>query len=241
MKKTTILMAMMVFFPSIMFGQRFLSEEQEEEIKLTGKYYWKESSGSEEAIAYQYALNGLTDRIISDVVYQTKKREEVLKELEMRAHVGRIRQEGSACVLAWIAKDSVFVTTQRPLNPPQTIVVPPPVDTHVEPPVSTLQPGATNNDVTDVILQELISCKNYKEVNKVANRRGLVKGEMNTSEGFSRPDLCYIAVFDPGWSLVALLDKGGTSRMDLKSGQPIQNPESYYQNKGYNLWYLQRK
>ena len=76
MKKTTILMAMMVLLPSIMFAQSFLSEEQELEIK-TEKYYWEEGNAFDETMAYHDALNNLTERIISDVVYQTKKRNRV--------------------------------------------------------------------------------------------------------------------------------------------------------------------
>lgn len=240
MKKTTILMATMVLLPSILFGQSFLSEEQELEIK-TDKYYWEEGNAFDETMAYHDALNNLTERIISDVVYQTKKRDEVLKELEMKAHTGRIRQEGMVCVVAWIAKDSVFVTTQRPLNRPQEPIVTPPSSNNVEPPVTKPNPCTNTNKVDDPVLQELRSCKNYKEVNKVANRHGFVKGDFNTSAGFDRPDLCLIAVFDSNWSLTALLDKGGSSRIDLLSGQTIQNPESNYRNKGYTIWYLQRK
>ena len=240
MKKTTILMAMMVLFPSIISAQSFLSEEQELEIK-TDKYYWEEGNAFDETMAYHDALNNLTERIISDVVYQTKKRDEVLKELEMKAHTGRIRQEGMVCVVAWIAKDSVFVTTQRPLNPPQEPVVTPPTSTNEKPSVTTPNPSANTNKVDDPVLQELMSCKTYKEVNKVANRRGFVKGDFNTSDGFDRPDLCLIAIFDSNWALVALLDKGSSSRMDLLSGQTIQNPETHYRNKGYTIWYLQRK
>lgn len=240
MKKITILMATMVLFPSIMFAQSFLSEKQELEIK-TEKYYWEEGNAFDETRAYHDALNNLTERIISDVVYQTKKRDEVLKELEMKAHTGRIRQEGMVCVVAWIAKDSVFVTTQRPLNPPQEPVVTPPSSTNEKPSVTTPNPGTNTNTVDDPVLQELMSCKNYKEVNKVASRHGFVKGDFNTSAGFDRPDLCLIAVFGSNWTLAALLDKGNSSRLDLLSGQTIQNPESYYRNKGYNLWYILRK
>lgn len=240
MKKTTILMTLMVLLPSIMFSQSFLSEEQELEIK-TDKYYWEEGNAFDETMAYHDALNNLTERIISDVVYQTKKRDEVLKELEMKAHTGRIRQEGMVCVVAWISKDSVFVTTQRPLNPPQKPVVTPPTSTNEKPSVTTPNPGTNTNKVDDPVLQELMSCKNYKEVNKVANRRGFIKGDFNTSAGFDRPDLCLIAVFDSNWTLVALLDKGNSSRMDLLSGQTIQNPETHYRNKGCTIWYLQRK
>lgn len=240
MKKITVLMATMVLLPSIMFAQSFLSEEQEMKIK-TDKYYWEEGNAFDETMAYKDALNNLTERIISDVVYQTKKRDEVLKELEMKAHTGRIRQEGMVCVVAWIAKDSVFVTTQRPLNRPQEPVATPPTSTNEKPSVTTTNPGTNTNKIDDPILQELMSCENYKEVNKVANRHGFVKGDFNTSAGFDRPDLCLIAVFDSNWSLTALLDKGSSSRIDLLSGQTIQNPESHYRNKGYTTWYLQRK
>lgn len=241
MKRIKIVLVMMLLFPSVIFAQNYLTEEQEEDIKVSGKYYWKEGCDIEETTAYQNALNSLTERIISDALYQTKKREEVLRELEMKAHTGQIQQEGMVCVVAWIAKDSVFVTTQRPLNPPQEQVVTPPTSTNEKPSVTTPNPGTNNNKVDDPVLQELMSCKTYKEVNKVANRRGFVKGEFNTSAGFDRPDLCLIAVFDSNWAFAALLDKGGSSRMDLLSGQTIQNPETHYRNKGYIIWYLQRK
>lgn len=241
MRKVTIIMVLMVLATTTAFAQNYLSEKKEQSIKLSGNYYWDEGTDFDEAIAYHDALNNLTERIASDVVYQNKKREEVLKELKAKAHFGRIRQEGMVCVLAWIAKDSVFVTAHIPSNPPHTTVVPQPVETHVDPPVVTPRSDSNANEVADDVLQELINCKNYKDVNKSANRHGLVRGDLNSSEGFDRPDLCYIAVFDSSWSLVALLDKGGTTRMDLKSGQMVQNPETYYRNNGCNLWYLQRK
>lgn len=226
---------------SIVSAQSYLTDEQEQTIKFSGKYYWEEGNDFDDAIAYNNALNNLTERIIGDVIYQTKKREEVLKELEMKAHTGRIRQEGMICVVAWIAKDSVFVTTQRPLNRSQEPSVTPPSSNKVESPVSKPNPSTNTNNVDDPVLRELMSCKNYREINKVANRSGIVKGEFNTSAGFDKPDLCLIAVFDTNGSLVALLDKGGTSRMDLLSEKMINNPESFYREKGYNLWFLQQK
>lgn len=237
------LILFLLLIPQIsVFAQNYLTDEQEQSIKLSNKYYWEEGSDFDEVVAYENALNNLTERIISDVVYQTKKRDEVLKELEMKAHTGRIPQEGMVSVVAWIAKDSVFVTSQRPLNPPQTTVVPQPVGKHVEPlVVAKPQPVLNNKEVSDIVLQELIKCKNYKEVNKIANKHGMVKGNINSSNGFDRPELCYIAIFDTSWSLVALFDKGGTSRKDLLSGQTMQNLESYYRSKGCCFLYLLRK
>lgn len=260
MKKIKIIIVILISFPSTVFAQNYLTQEQEQSIKLSGRYYWDEGNDFNDVKAYQIALNNLTERIIRDAVYQTKKREEVLKELEMKAQTGRIQQEGMACVLAWIAKDSVFVTTQRPLNSLQASSRP--EETPKVPVVVTQQPNEINNSknetppstkpiavsqtsanhkVDDPVLHELLNCKNYKEVNKVANRRGLVRGDINSADGFDKPELCYIAVFDFDGALVALLDKGDTSRVDVLSGNTIQNPRNYYRNKGYNLLYLQRK
>lgn len=252
MKTIKIITLLPLFLPMAVFAQNYLTEEQEQDLKLSGRFYWGEGDGFNETKAYQIALNNLTEKIISDDVPHTKKKEEILKELEKKARVGRIKQEGMVCVLAWIAKDSVWITTQKPFNPPQ--VSPQPADSPKSPPIATsnsqvsnnsnndtLSHPNTNNKVNDAVLQELLNCKDYKDVNKVANRRGLVRGDMNSAVGFDRPELCYIAVFNSNWSLVALLDKGGMSRTDLLSGQSIQQPESYYRNKGYYLWYLQKK
>lgn len=231
-------------FPVYVSAQEYLSEDMERNIKLSGRYYWKEGLDFDMGKAYSFAIDKLTEKIISEVVYQTKRREEVLKELEMKAQIGLKKQEGMVCVLAWIAKDSVFVTTQRQLNDRQALT------NTVS--VSTGKDSVCNTDVVnninnvkkksyDIVLQELMCCKNISDVNKVANRRGLVKGAFNSSTGFNKPEQCYIAVFDSKRTLIALLNKGETSRVELLSGQQIQDAESFYRHKGYDLWYLLKK
>lgn len=260
MNKRRIIAAILIFFPGVVFAQHYLTEEQEQNIKLSGKYYWDEGSAFDDVKAYHIALNNLTERIISDALFQTKKREEVLKELEMGAHTGRIKQEGMTHVLAWIAKDSVFITSHRPLNPPQESFQL--AETPKEPISATRQSNtdndynnesqpssptivssrtSTNNNVGNTVVQELMNCKNYKDVNKVARRHGLVTGEINRMDGFDKPEMCYIAVFDSNWYVVALLGKGTSSRMDLLSEKLIQNPTNQYIKEGYNILYLQQR
>ena len=241
MKTTNIIITLILFLPSIIFAQNYIPEKQEQNIKLSGKYYWDEGNNFDITSAYKEALNNLTERIIVEVACKTQKREEILKELEMKANIGQIRQEGMSCVLAWIAKDSVFVTTRRPLNPSQNQVITTVESKIVETPANTTNLDSNKGNVNDAVLQELINCKNYKDIDKVAIKYGFVKGDFNSSKGFDRPNLCFIAVFDSNLSLVALLDKGDTYRKDLLSGQTIQNPETYYHNNGCDLWYLQRK
>ena len=243
MKKKFLVIAFVSALPILMSAQVYLSDDQEKNIKLSGRYYWDEGFDTDGDRASQQALNNLTLRIISDVVYQTKKRDEVLKELEMNAHTGQIALEGMVCVLAWIARDSVFVTAQRPLNPPP-VRVDATQSTNApakEQPITAKSEHSIEDKVIDPVLQELTGCKSYRDVQRVANRRGLVKGSINSSDGFVNPEQCFVAVFDSKGTLVALLDKGTAARLDLLSGQTIQNPESYYHAQNYYLWYLQKK
>lgn len=240
-KGNKILIIIIMFLPSFVFAQSYLTEDIEQDIKLSGKYYWEEGYDFDETKACQIALKELTNRIISDAVNQTNNREDFLRELEIDAHLNRIRQEGMICIIAWIVKDSVFVTSQGHLNKLQESAINSSTSTVFEPSSTSTFSDMNTSKTDDIVLQELLKCKNYKEINKVINRRGLVKGEMNSSEGFDRPDLCYIAIFDTNGLLKGLLDRGNLSRKDLISGQKIQNPESYFRNEGYNLLYLQRK
>jgi len=234
-----------------LFGQDYLSRDRENEIKMSGQYYWGEGSYFVEDSAKMFALNELCNFIIQDAVGQSEHQDEILKEIKMDAHVGRLLQQGKIKILAWIAKDSVLltVTTQRPITryEPQSVpVAPAPVVKQKEESVSqpktvpalALNPVATDNPV----LRNLVSCKTYNDVRRVATMNGLVRGStINSSEGFSNPEKCIIAVFTVNGTLTALLDTGDTSRTDLLSGTTIQNPEQYYNKDSYFLWYLQQK
>lgn len=218
-----------LLFASFLNAQQFLSAEREREIKKTGNYYWAEGEHpKQEDIARSLAFNSLSEEILQYAVYQSIKNKEDLKELEMSVHFDRIQQEGMICVLAWISKDSVFVTTRRPVQTAQN----PTITRPVEP--------TKDEIVTDPVMQKLVKCKTYKEINKILQQNGCIIGALNSSKGFDNVEQCIIAVFSNDGRLQALLDKGAECRTDLISGEIIKTPETYYINKGYNLLYVQK-
>ena len=110
--------AFTLLFMPCLNAQQYISIEREREIKKSGNYYWAEGEHpKDENVAKSIAFTYLGDDIITDAVQQTIKNKEDLKELEMSVHFDRIEQEGVICILAWIEKDSVYVTTRRPIQP----------------------------------------------------------------------------------------------------------------------------
>lgn len=230
-------MIVLSLFPCLLFSQEYLSFEEEKRIKFSDDYYWAESSDFDLEQATIQAMDYLVEKVISDAVYQTIERNEMLEELELKVNKSRIRQEGKFHMIVWIAKDSVTVKVQKPLqsdskeqNQQLTEIPKQKEDGN--------SAGYTNKDSA---IDALKSCKNYKEVNRVTRQYGFMRGELNSSKGFDHPEYCYIAVFSDDYKMVALLDKGTSSRIDLITGQVINNPESFYdKNKGYKLWYFQQ-
>ena len=232
-----------------LFGQDFLPKERENEIKMSGNYFWGEGSDFNEELAKFSASVELSNQIIKDAVGQSVQLDEMLKVIETGVHLDRLPQQGKIKILAWIVKDSVLLTviTQRPItqpNKPESISSTPvvqqkeefiPQPSHVPTPV--LNPAKTDNSV----LQELAVCKTYNDVKRVATTKGLVRGEFGGgSKGFSNPENCIIAVFTTDGKLTALLDTGVNSRTDVLSGNIIQKPEQYYNSEVYYLWYMQQ-
>ena len=245
----------------LLYGQDFMSRERENEIKMSGKYYWGEGSDFVEEMAKLIAFVELSNQIIQDAVGQSEQLDEILKAIDMGAHLERLPLQGKNKILAWIAKDSVLltVTNQRPItrNEPQPPPAAPAIqgqqesDPQPEPEqelTSAPQPELESihelNPVTtgNIVLQELSSCKTYNEVRRVATINGLVRGQIGAgSIGFLNPENCIIAVFNSNGMLLALLDTGGNSRMDILSGNTVSNPEQYYNREGYYLMYMQQK
>jgi len=108
--------ALIFTFQCEVFGQTFLSKEQEKNIKVSRKYFFGEGSDFNIDIAHQNALEDLTNQIISAKILQSTKAEEVIKEMEIRAHINRLEQKGKIKIIAWIAKDSVLVNNNSPVN-----------------------------------------------------------------------------------------------------------------------------
>ena len=230
-----------------LYSQDYLPKERENEIKMSGKYYWGEGSDLIEEVAKLIAFVELSNQIIQDAVGQSDQLDEILKAIDMGAHLGQLPQQGKNKILAWIAKDSVLltVTTQRPITrnekPPSTTVVQKEQvsASHSElVSIHDLNPVLTDNTV----LQKLASCRTFNEIKRVATMNGLVRGQIGAgSKGFLNPDNCIIAVFTSDGTLSALLDAGGNSRTDMLSGNIIQNPEQFYNREGYYLLYMQQK
>lgn len=219
---------------SLLDAQDYISSEMKSKITTSGNYYWAQGFDTKNRdLASDAAFRSLTDLIISDVVNTTIKKEELLKGIEMGAHFDLIQVRKGICVLAWISKDSVFITTKRPMQSAQPTKKPAATQP-VNPSVS--QP----TNITDPILQALINCKNYQEIKKTATRYGM-RTAMNSTEGIEHVEQCIVAVFSSDGSLKALLDKGKNTRRDLMSNTLITNPENYYHTKNYNLLYLLKK
>jgi hypothetical protein len=274
-----------IFLPCMLFGQNYLAKEKEDEIKVSGKYFWSECSAFKEDEAKQCALTDLSNRVIEDVINQSRKKDEVLKIIEMNANFDQLPQKGKIKILAWIAKDNVFVTTRKSITQTPAPIVQPPVKKEPAPapviqpqpapvsepetvmnPVVTkdsinhqtetiINPVATKDSINhqtetiinpvatdDPVLKKLLDCKTYEEVKRVVTINGFVRGsKLNSSAGFANPEKCIIAVFTANGALLALLDKGSSSRTNLLSGKTVQNPEQYYNREEHYLWYLQQK
>ncbi|MBO7468603.1 MAG: hypothetical protein J6T81_00585 [Bacteroidales bacterium] len=236
--KKNILFAIALFLLSLFtYAQQYITEEREIEIKTTDNYYWAEGlHPNNENEAKSIALNTLGDEILKDVLNQSIKNKEDLKELEMSVHFDRIQQEGEICILAWISKDNVFITTKRPVQQTPKL--------QVEQKPANKKPEvkeASSNTIADPVLQHIAQCKNYKEVSKVLKQNGYISGALNSTEGFDNKGQCIIAVFSSDGMLRALLDKGDSSRKDMITGEIIKNPETYYRNNNYSLLYFQQK
>jgi hypothetical protein len=248
----SLMLVLLIAVQAPLFGQDYLSKERENEIKISGNYFWGECSDFDEDMAKLCAYDDLSDRIVKDAVMQTIQQDEILKTIETGAHLDRLQQQGKVKILAWIAKDSVLltVTMQRPITqtPATTPTVPAPVSQPEEEfvaqpePEPTPIPKATIALTNNSVMQQLAACKTYNDVKRVAKKNGVVSGNINTgSKGFANPAECIIAVFAADGALSALFDVGNASRIDLLSGNTVQNPEQYYPTEAYSLLYMQQK
>jgi len=247
-----------------LYGQdTLLSKERENEIKTSGNYYWGEGSDFDEEFAKAIASGELSEQISKDAVGQSEQLDEILKAIDIGAHFDLLPQQGKIKILAWIAKEDIWtmVATKQPITqnnnlqssssssfvPQKDEYIPQPEEEHTPletapieeaAPTPEMNPVATSNSV----LQKLAACKTYRDFKRVATMNGVVRGEIDKgSRGFLNPENCTIAVFSTDGTLVALLDAGSGSRVDLLSGNTVQNPEQYYNQGDYHLWYMQVK
>jgi hypothetical protein len=242
---------MILLATSHLFGQNYLSSAKEKEIKISGNYFWEEGSDFDEAAAQDKAHDALSAIVITEVVNATLKSDVVLRAIEMGENFARLQEVGKVRMLAYIAKDSLFVIIKTKFTDlavqatPQSTQTEPesqPSDDRTEKsedvkpdsqPTTTYLPVESDNP----IIQELSACKKYRDVLRVVRRHGLVTG--NSAQGFANPENCVIAVFTADGTLTALLDRGKGARTDLMSGDTDQHPEQLYSKKDYQLLFMQ--
>jgi len=254
----TLIIMMITAFAPCLPAQNYLSKERENEIKTSGKYYWNECSDFKEQEAKQCAFDELCYRVIEDAANQTERLDTAA--IKTNARFDLLQQQGKIKILAWIEKTAQQIESveeeviwqaiqadEIQVDKVEKEIVRQPTQPVSQPQPETVSepkqvPQQKQEQYPGRVLQELIACKDYDCVRRVAITSGLVRGsKLNSSEGFGNPEKCIIAVFTADKKLSALLDAGKGSRKDLLTSKTIQNPEQYYDLKIYFLWYLQQK
>ena len=84
--------------------------------------------------------------------------------------------------------------------------------------------------IDNPVVRDLANCDTFEQFRRMADgfrRQGkIVYGTNKTA--FINPENCLVAVFTPEQKLIALLDTGQNSRIDLLTGQTIQNLEQQF-------------
>ena len=222
----TLMAGLLFLFPTNGYGQEIMSIEQEREIKELGNYYFGECMAIDEAEAEECALKELMQEVIVSVLKQTliEKNGALLKNLEMNANTARLPMTGSFKILAYIAKDSIYIQSasvrENIIDKPEESVQ----KTEPQSGISKkdLQPESTDQNssrpvVSNPIIQDLADVRNFDLLRRKAKswRRQvkLVYGSRKTA--FIFPKNCNTAVFSSYRTLIALLCEGNNSQVDF--------------------------
>ena len=256
-KKMPFLLVTFLLFALInSYGQEILPKEKEREIKMSGKYFYSECSAFDVADAKECALRDLAQITIIEMIKQSIKLDEVefKNAMEMRAQTAQLNLTGKIRILSWIEKDKILMddtqtqtteptiiqeqtstsetnsttnTTQETESIPISSSVSAQTSTPIEPePARKPEISAISNP----IIRDLATCEVFVQFQRKADglrRQGkIVYGTKKTS--FLNPDNCFVAVFTTEQILIAMLDTGQNSRIDLITGKTIQNPERQF-------------
>ena len=234
--KNTFIFVLIISFQTHVYGQPFLSDAQEIEIKESGKFFWGESSHSD----YESAKNSALNELINYLWVQKKidKTDELLETVETKAQTARLQPEGIMRILAWIDINDILPGSKPPSQPP--LPPPQPQPSPSPPPPPPTNPSTTLVPVTDPRIVELTKYKTRFEVTQFIDQKGHITGP--DPEGFFYPENCLIAVFDllaAMQPMIALLHFGKDSRIDVLTGETVQNPENFYNDtEKYFLLYI---
>lgn len=212
------------------YGQDILPKEKEREIKTSGRYYYSECSAFDEVDAKECALRDLSQIALIEMIKQAIHSDETTMKntMEMRAQTARLNLTGKIRILAWIEKENVQMDTE-PTQTPAPAIVPeqPSIPSESEP-----VPNPDVSVIADPVVRDLATCETFEQFRRMADgfrRQGkIVYGTNKTS--FVNPENCFVAVFIAEQKLIALLDAGQISRIDLLTGNIIQNIEQQFPN-----------
>ena len=252
-QKFSLILALLILNLLYGYGQEILSREQEREIKTSGKFYFGECTSFDEVEAKSCALNELTQAVIVSMMQQAlaEKKDDLLSNLDVQANTARLQMTGRIKILAWIEKDKIYGQNAEPQptpqpepqptpQPPQPVPQPTPQPENQPTPQPVPQPvpqptpqsvsdNSSRPTISNPIVQDLAGSGTSAQFQRNAEnwkRQGkLIYGSRKTA--FLSPDKCFIAVFSSG-TLIALLGEGNNSRVDLLTGQTVQNPEQHY-------------
>lgn len=219
-----VLFVCSIFFSTTTFSQDFLDPEVEAKILMSDEYYAEYGYSILFEDARNAAIESLVNVIITSAISSTINADEILKEIDMNAHTARLRNDGQCCVLAWIHKDSIFLTVSKTL--------------HKKEKESEIQTPIVKSTVS--LPENMMHCRNYSEFRRILVKSGFIYGDINSTVGFPDPSKCFIAVFSKDGELKALLDRGDSVRMNLLDNSRIDNPITYYKELGCLLWYFSK-
>lgn len=238
-KKVILFIVASVVFSGNSFCQDVISQEKEYEVMVSGEYYAEYGFGMTVEEAKNQAMESLVNTIVTNAVSSTLTADEILHEITLNAHVGRLENEGQNCIIAWIHKDSVFVTVSKSL--PRHEQRKP--EDNDNPWTTESDKKADVNDMShsqSTLPSNLLECEDFNEFRRVIVKSGYIYGDINSTAGFADPTNCFIAIFNRSGKLEAVLDKGDSTRMNLLTGTAVDNPVEYYTEQDFLLWYFSK-
>lgn len=226
-------------FLSILLGsqnllaQSVLTQQEEEDITLSDEFYSEYGYGDTYEAARISALETLQETVLEDAVRFSMTSQEILSAVEMRARYSAVESVGNVIVLSWIDKDSIMITVEKPLRPAAS-------HEGLEEPVESASVAASVNQTVTAdihVPDRLLECGNIMDFHRALTYSGCIFSNINSSDGFSDPSKCHVAVFGKDGSTRYILSPGGVSRTDVLTGEVVSS-EVILNSSDYNVLYF---